>query len=988
MRKAVLAALIVVLGALALAMTAFADDAESDFHGKWKLDPQTTNIPYTAWIGDEVQLEKCIRFKGHEDLTASEVATLQTDLEATIGISANGTFNILNYSDNGPVWQEENGTGRTVTVPPEINKYGLCWNANLISTKAGLSTVEFTVNLAVLLNLEIEIFDGLELDIGPLGLFNDNVLKHKFLVIYMIAGKPALYEVAAKDYFGGWSVADEAGDGVFTPPFDDGIDTFPGRGCKSHDFDPMSLGADEVRHRCHFNNGIFGLVKINLTGSFPYAGESWTLPDDWAALASLLAFDVKNGQPGSVPYRWDIHDDNSLGHGLDDGKPPAPDPNFDGNFHTKFNFCPYGENKVDYSNASPGAEDVVDNCRGGKDDVNGTVADFWDGENDWHSNLGPFSNVYFGAWKVIGPFDPIRPWQTFLPDGKIDWGDAPMPPLRLNVWLQASGPKDPKEVAPAPVGALDKVDKDDVYVFDPTYPDETPGNLYAPFYKAFIPPVTPGSGRSGVYGGEHTNNFPGFITDGKYDYWSIAGKVWRDGENGCYAPFNKKRHHYGDDGDVAADAAYETDYRGSYGTPYPWPTGYEAVTVYTDEHGEAFVKFLPYRGAILSPDSNGLCDFPGQGVRELGRADIKAQAEYSQPNTGDEDNPPIVPAVSDPLTKVVNHLATKKLQCVPKSAGTAYCVETILDFNGDPVKGVKVRFSASANASPVDVIAAFLNTINDPYKMVPSDASEPNNPDGGNFDTTDQYKIDGDQAESWVEVITGHNGQAGIEVYTSHVQCVNVTAENVKSRNGGFGVRRDLHIPLNGATGCRDTLPGADDGGTGVKPPPEPKEPPANGNGGDNGNGGNGGNGGSPANGGSSTTTGGSASTVVSLGGPVIQATPVLTGTRTATIASANARLFSVKVLQSQFGRFLVVNVKANKNAKKAKVLFLVKNKTGKLVKTWRTVPSALVRIQILNDKGKVIGTVTRRVAVNKAYKIENLKLPKAAASVRTSVIA
>jgi hypothetical protein len=68
-------------------------------------------------------------------------------------------------------------------------------------------------------------------------------------------------------------------------------------------------------------------------------------------------------------------------------------------------------------------------------------------------------------------------------------------------------------------------------------------------------------------------------------------------------------------------------------------------------------------------------------------------------------------------------------------------------------------------------------------------------------------------------------------------------------------------------------------------------------------------------------------------------------------------------------------------------VLFLVKNKkTGKLVKKWKLVPAAKVQIQLLGKNGNVIRTITRTVPVNKAYTISNLKLPKAAASVRTSV--
>ena len=66
--------------------------------------------------------------------------------------------------------------------------------------------------------------------------------------------------------------------------------------------------------------------------------------------------------------------------------------------------------------------------------------------------------------------------------------------------------------------------------------------------------------------------------------------------------------------------------------------------------------------------------------------------------------------------------------------------------------------------------------------------------------------------------------------------------------------------------------------------------------------------------------------------------------------------------------------------------LVSVYKRNGKLVKQWKLVPAAKVQIQLLGKNGNVISTITRTVPVNKAYTISNLKLPKAAASVRTSV--
>ena len=85
--------------------------------------------------------------------------------------------------------------------------------------------------------------------------------------------------------------------------------------------------------------------------------------------------------------------------------------------------------------------------------------------------------------------------------------------------------------------------------------------------------------------------------------------------------------------------------------------------------------------------------------------------------------------------------------------------------------------------------------------------------------------------------------------------------------------------------------------------------------------------------------------------------------TKSAVVAQDSAKLFSVKVLQTKLGRFLVVNVKGS--AKTAKI-----------------------RIQIMGKNGKVLRTIVRTVPTNKAFKIANFKLAKTAASVRASVTA
>ncbi len=126
------------------------------------------------------------------------------------------------------------------------------------------------------------------------------------------------------------------------------------------------------------------------------------------------------------------------------------------------------------------------------------------GSGDW-ADFGPFSNIFGGTngW-AVGPFDPIRPESTLLSDGKVDAGDAPMPALRVDVALGAA----------STAGTLSAVDKTDIYIRDSSKDPGDNHNLYAPFYKAYIPAAWNGSSTSGVFGATFANNYASFLTQG------------------------------------------------------------------------------------------------------------------------------------------------------------------------------------------------------------------------------------------------------------------------------------------------------------------------------------------------------------------------------------------------------------------------------------------------------------------------------------------
>ena len=144
-----------------------------------------------------------------------------------------------------------------------------------------------------------------------------------------------------------------------------------------------------------------------------------------------------------------------------------------------------------------------------------------------------------------------------------------MPALRVDVSIGAG----------STVGSLDKADKSLIYSRDGTGAG-TAHNLYAPFYKALLPAALPNDvpDTSGV-AGAFSNNFTGFLgfsgsgsteqVAGIYDYWDTFTTSASSGFNAC---------------------------KDVLGRPIPLPTGNTGVAVYTDEHGEAYVKYLPDHG--------------------------------------------------------------------------------------------------------------------------------------------------------------------------------------------------------------------------------------------------------------------------------------------------------------------------------------------------------------------------------------------------------
>ena len=210
----------------------------------------------------------------------------------------------------------------------------------------------------------------------------------------------------------------------------------------------------------------------------------------------------------------------------------------------------------------------------------------------------------------------------------------------------------------------------------------------------------------------------------------------------------------------------------TFGALIPRPTGIDSATVYTDEHGEAILQFLPDVGASLTPDSNGRCDLGEVGpAAVLGTATIRAEAQDPYQLTFND------PRLSNTLTKTVFELAGKSLDCVAKSANEAFCVEVIRDIRGNPVVGAEVSFTREPRGLiiPAGIALGGYNTIG--QTVVSTTADE-------------------------VRVRTNSLGQAGVEIKSTLPGLVDVDAENIGTRNGGFGVQRVrcLRFAGNGTT--------------------------------------------------------------------------------------------------------------------------------------------------------------------------------------------
>ena len=433
------------------------------------------------------------------------------------------------------------------------------------------------------------------------------VLKHQFLAGWLALATPTTREVAAgtgpNDPPGGGGVlGDPSGDGQFRA----------GRSARAR------AGAG-LRH---------APARQQLLGARASRLDPAPVRERWHHLLGRsrprACYDHGAGVRPDAVATWDIHDDRARTEG-----------------HVVGSIC-----------GGPVAPiDAVDACLG---------AAVFRGDGRYSQAFGTLS-----AAPTIGPFDPLRPEETLLPDGKLDAGDVPMPAARVDVAIAPNtGGSDLGGAGALAVrsrrtpGAWTGVLKCIAYTRDnrctsttgshpATQPNVAPPpfgpaahNHYAPFYSRWEPatqaPATEASGNDGPPAG---NNFPGYLAAGRYDYWGLAA-ILDYGPGGATSCLRRN------DGDPATP-----DFRQR-------PSGPQRVALYSDEHGEAQAYFDPgvdffFDNLGIPVNGNGGCDL--RGIDMLGRASITATARYPFQATTDSAK------TSAPIQKTIHSRFEKKV---------------------------------------------------------------------------------------------------------------------------------------------------------------------------------------------------------------------------------------------------------------------------------------------------------------------------------------
>ncbi len=456
-----------------------------------------------------------------------------------------------------------------------------------------------------------------------------------------------------------------------------------------------------------------GLVQIKVTGSFPVISgvplsnvlsePTYTLPEAWPKLAETLASSSEETEPpGTNSGLWDIHGTPSNGTTSNSSSSSAL-------------FDTFTRPGLGYSYTS-------------------------------------------GETATVGPYDPQSANETLLSDGTLNADDAPMPALRIDVSLA------PHTGGLSGVGEISGASKAQIYSHDFTgAPNE--GNLYNPYYGAYIPATDRGLPQSsGVTGPSPGGDFPGFLNThpDPYTFWTSV----------------KNANYRGDShstGCLRREGAQPSEYE----TPSYAP---QTETFYTDERGEVYVTYTPGDGFYLEnlpelhegeeekageiiKNGDGGCDLKLLKGQEIGNSVISARAVYPyEPVDYQAQN------AENTLTKTVTSDWEKEWFQFSKGPGNnentvKIVVAKAQDIDGQPFVDEAVCF-VTPNGGTVSHFPG--NTVNDVNGVLGSDEVGPStivHPAGK----------EGKLCET-----TNSHGLAAIEVTNSTLKKVNLNVEYVE----------------------------------------------------------------------------------------------------------------------------------------------------------------------------------------------------------------
>jgi hypothetical protein len=708
-------------------------------------DPNTTNVPYLAWRGENIRLVKCFgtndfnRVMRAENLATTDVVT-DDNLGSFLGqiIQTNVQLEDWSGSDTGVNTPKEiiNGARTFLSYDLRAGHPVVCWQDTWASNKAGLGQFKLTVSFGIdnLFNTGVGIGSRIL------------VMQHQWLAGWMSLNAPTLEEVSSRDHATGSitqnpeKLGDASGDGVF----------FAGDGWYQDNtgkwvYDP------KYDHPGQLRAVVTGTLPLLQDYSELNLGASIVLPNQWADLANALATDA-DPTDANPAMRWDIHDEitNMWGETINPNTIPPSLTGIAGRSHP--------------------TTDNVDNVA--------TTPN-----NDWGNSRFFRSGVLGGVLPpsdnpTAGPFDPNYAEQTLLPDGKLDAGDAPMPATRIDFTITPNS----GGTAIDGVGSFTNVSKAHVYSRDDSGSNATDHNLFAPFYSQWIPATARDDFgyASGVDGALFTNNFNGFLVNSSYyKNWTNYNLLYATGGySACYA---------------TVPSGLEP---GSPGVFRKNPSGAQTVAVYTDEHGEARTGFLPggrtgddfWFSNLGSTNSNNGCNLT---KRILGTAHISAIARYPYQKVTDPDKP-----AKTTVDKTVLNLFDKHLSYYQKCLGDdsdckdiKVVVAHAQDINGQAYQNELVCFTGSIGGAAItgefpQAIGNFMVQKNNgtTFPVYFSGEVFPNPAQPGFRCTrTDGY------------------GNAVFEVLESEALTANVIAKFVPE-----GVTRDINVKLGDITTFQD----------------------------------------------------------------------------------------------------------------------------------------------------------------------------------------